>query len=134
MKPAHTDGLEDLHDDDLNAALAAFLPAPEHRWIETHGGDDYCDHCGREKWQDEKPCEINYSYRPSTVLKLLDRCYTWCSSRDAFLHSNRGYTVTLYLRETDHGWFVGWGPDFTRAAVVALVRGLRAGGKLEVVT
>lgn len=116
-----SDELDSLTDQQLNDVLSLLLPVPAHRWVETTSDSDECEHCGRAKWQDERPCCIWWTSNVAEVLALLDRISPDWSSRT---YGNQT-VVGLSFVGIERGEARGIGPTLARAGVVAAVRALR---------
>ena len=104
----------------LQVATLAGVDVTQHRWVEC-GSEDYCDNCGRFKWEDEHPCTgPNYLRDANLVLELLkDQDYEHRHNPDA-AHPDYAHRVHLM----DHGPNTGvaeCGDSFCRAACLALI-------------
>lgn len=124
-----SDSLDSLTDSQLNDALSALLPAPEHNWVESRFGPDDCAHCGVAQFEHEdavggKPCKGPWWTSSSgEVLKLLSRLSPdWSSRTYGGETAVRLHFVGVYPGET----FCGVGSTLARAGTIAAVRALRA--------
>lgn len=121
-----TDDLDSLTDTELSDTLAALLPPPEHRWVGTNDADE-CAHCGLASWQDDRPCQIRWAWNTVEVMRLLRtmRHVTVYMNHGQFDRQGRsadGVTVCI-----DEKWdLAATAPTFERAAVLAIIRALRA--------